>query len=358
MPSFEHYNPVRVVFRDGAFDAVGALDQVRDRRCMFLGYAGFDHDRLAPLHKAASTLFIHDEFEENPSLAFVRRIASRIEADNIDTILAVGGGSTIDTAKSSSYLSASPTWRPGDPPTGVTRCNIVAVPTTAGTGSEVSPYAILVDESGGKKILSDPVLYPAVAVCDPKLTHGMPRHVTANTGVDALSHVVEAFLNKKCDGFMNALALDALRLIRAGLPRALSDPDDDKARSTMMLAALEGGFLLAACGTVIVHALGYGMSKEWELPHGHANGLLLSSFVELMARKGSDRAKQILDVFDNELSGFIEETGIVRDPARHVLDDTLLSDWTEAGTKSYGINNGVETLSEDDVRYMLESSLS
>lgn len=354
---FEYHNPVRIVFASGAFEQLPQLSEVKNRRCMFLGYEGFNLSRLENVRSSAETFHVHDAFEENPSLDFVRTAAEIVRSADIETIVAVGGGSTIDTAKAASYLAANPGWVPGDPPAGTTRCSVVAVPTTAGTGSEVSPYAILADPNGAKKIVADPAVYPTVAVCDPSLTHGLPRGVTANTGIDAISHSVEAYLNRKSGGFMPALAQDSLSRIQYNLPLVLEEPTNARARSEMMLAALEGGMLLAACGTVIVHALGYELSKSWNLAHGFANGLLLNRFVQIMAQKGSEEARTILRIFHDDLGGFIERVGIAADRREHRLTDDLLHAWTASGIRSYGITNAVRPLGEDDIRDILASSL-
>ena len=357
MVRFEHYNPVRVIFGTWAADRLGELDEIRGRRCLVAGYEGFDAGRLGAAREAAAWFGAIDGFEETPTVGFVRRAAERVRADRVETIIAVGGGSTIDTAKAAAALAADPGWKPGDPVPSRTACRVVAVPTTAGTGSEVTQYAIIADEAGVKRILPSPALYPAAAVCDPLLTLALPPAVTANTGVDAISHGVEAYLNRRCDGFLDALAFDCLTRAAECLPAVLAEPGNVDARAGMMLAALEGGLVLAACGTVVVHAMGYGLSKAWGLAHGKANGLLLGRFVEAIAAKGNAKAARVQELFGGSLGEFIAACGMTPDPARHVLTADLEREWVALGTASYGLPNSVEPLSEADVREILVSSL-
>lgn len=357
MMRFAHYNPVRIVFGPGEAGGLGDLDDIRGRRCLAMMYQGFDAGRLDAARAAASWLGTHEGFEENPTVAFVQRAAEQVREDRVQTIIAVGGGSTIDTAKAAAVLAAAPDWNPGDPVPEHSPCRVVAVPTTAGTGSEVTQYAIVTDSAGVKRILAAPSIYPSVAVCDPLLTLGLPPSVSTNTGIDAISHGVEAYLNRQCDGLLDTVALDCLSRSAKSLPSVLADPTDVSARAQMMLAALDGGLVLSACGTVVVHAMGYGLSKVWGLPHGRANALLLGRFVEVLAAKGSEKAVRVQRLFGGSLREYISSCGITPAREQHVLSERLEHEWVAMGMASYGLSNSVVPLEEADVRDILVSSL-
>jgi alcohol dehydrogenase class IV len=152
----------------------------------------------------------------------------------------------------------------------------VLVPTTAGTGSEVSPIAVLSDTAAHLKkgVVSD-YLYADVALVDPALATGLPPTVTAFTGVDTLCHAIESYTNKFAQPFVDALALEAIRLVATHLRRAVSCGDDLEARYGMALASLYGGLCLGSVNTTAVHALAYPLGGSYDVPHGVANSLLL-----------------------------------------------------------------------------------
>jgi alcohol dehydrogenase class IV len=232
---------------------------------------------------------------------------------------------------------------------------LVAVPTTSGTGSEVSPFSVLTDdETHQKRFLKHPALMPAVALCDPLLTVTMPVQVTADTGIDALSHAVEAYLSVLCQGFMEGIALESCRLVAENLPVVLeNDPGDMTARENLMLAALDGGIVLANCGTVFVHALGYCLTAKFGYTHGKANAILLAGFVEHLAERGSPRAQAILDIFGGSLRAFIERCGVPQKlPPGSVTSDEFAA-WVSTGYNAYGRVNGVIALDRSDVENVL-----
>ena len=293
-----HYTcPTEIRFGSGVFATVPEMDAVAGRRCMFLSYPGFDDASFRErLGASCETLCMPDGFEENPTEEFVRRLAEKVVVEKIDTIIAVGGGSSIDTAKAAAWFAGNPNWDlTGDNPlVTANKLRIIAVPTTAGTGSEVTPYAILTDADNHKRILNHPSLIPHLAVCDPLLTITLPRHVTAHSGIDALSHAIEAYMSQPCEGILEDMALASLKRGIKALPTAVSDPDNISARSEMMLSALEGGLVLAHCGTVMVHALGYCLTGAFRYSHGLSNAIILPAFIDVLTDLGSERAQHIL----------------------------------------------------------------
>ena len=300
------------------------------------------------------------EFEENPTVEFARRLGQKVAKENVSTIVAIGGGSTIDTAKAAAWFAVNPTWTNGADPSeaSVPMTTIVAIPTTAGTGSEVTPYAILTNnETHRKEILQHKKLVPKVAVCDPRLTVSMPAHVTAHTGVDALSHSIEAYFSKRCEGLLADFPLIACRRIAEHLPTAIARPDDLTARTEVMLAALEGGIVLAHCGTVIVHALGYNLTRVLGYSHGLSNSLLLAGFVEHLAQRGNQRAQNVLGCFDGDLQGFIRRCGITESLADQDISAQTRDDWLRSAYESYGRPNCVLPLEYADVADILDRAM-
>jgi alcohol dehydrogenase len=356
--AFEFKLSTRIVFETGAIGRLCGLPEVTGRRCMLLKFPAFDAVALLPeLESISNCLIVPDNFEENPSVDFVRELAKSVVENNIQTIIAIGGGSSIDTAKAAAWFAKNPNWNLiGE--NSVTVENdiaIVAVPTTAGTGSDVTPYSILTDSEHKKRILNHPSLTPSVALCDPELTVTMPPHVTAHTGIDAICHAIEAYLSKQCNGLLADMALASVeRGIRA-LPAVLKDPYDIAGRSEMMVSALEGGIVLAHCGTVMVHALGYCLTGAFGYQHGLSNAILLAAFIDVLSEKGCERAIKVSNMFDNDLAGFIYKCGI--DEHVPAIDSQTLKQWAQAGYDSYGRSNCVMELTFKDIETILTKSL-
>ncbi len=355
--AFSFHLPTRVVFRRGAVAMVPALDEVKGKRCMLLTLRSHaPEEAITELAAAASHLTLIRGVEENPRHSYVCALAEQARAERIETVVAIGGGSAMDAAKAVAWFAANPGWRIGEErQPAIPAMKLVAVPTTSGTGSEVSPFSVLTDdETHQKRFLKHPALMPAVALCDPLLTVTMPVQVTADTGIDALSHAVEAYLSVLCQGFMEGIALESCRLVAENLPVVLeNDPGDMTARENLMLAALDGGIVLANCGTVFVHALGYCLTAKFGYTHGKANAILLAGFVEHLAERGSPRAQAILDIFGGSLRAFIERCGVPQKlPPGSVTSDEFAA-WVSTGYNAYGRVNGVIALDRSDVENVL-----
>ena len=223
---------------------------------------------------------VFSDVRSDPDLECVQAAAEAMRAHQADGVVAVGGGSALDAGKAAAFLlrQTRPLWdfedigdnwrkaNPNIPP-------VVAVPTTAGTGSEVGRAAV-VSGPGGKKVIFHPKMLPVAAVADPELTRKLPPHLTAATGFDALAHAVEALcaptFHPPCEG----IALEALRLIRRALPRAFANGDDMEARATMMAAAMMGATAFQK-GLGAVHSLSHPLGFLYKLHHGLLNAVLL-----------------------------------------------------------------------------------
>jgi alcohol dehydrogenase class IV len=222
---------------------------------------------------------IFDEVESDPRIEIVYQCQHQAETEGCDMIIGIGGGSSLDIAKVASvmiankedltsYFGMNNIPGPGIP--------TIMVPTTSGTGSETTPIAILSDEKEHVKkgVVSD-YLYPSIALVDPELTYVLPPYVTAYTGIDALTHAIEAYTNKFAQPFVDTFALEAVRLIGNSLRRAVNRGKDAQARYNMALASVYGGMCLGSVNTAAVHALAYPLGGTFDVPHGVANSLLL-----------------------------------------------------------------------------------
>lgn len=231
------------------------------------------------LQQAGCTIIESEFVSAEPTRKFFESVLQQARTAQIDSVLGVGGGSVIDVAKLVAALAY------GDQTVsqvlGINllhgrRLPLVCLPTTSGTGAEVSPNAILLDEADElKKGVVSPYLVPDAAFVDPMLTVTVPPHVTAATGLDALTHCLEAYANKFAHPIVDNYALQGLKLISANLLRAVRNGQDLEARAALSLGSLYGGLCLGPVNTAAIHALAYPLGGRFRIAHGVANALLL-----------------------------------------------------------------------------------
>ena len=241
-------------------------------------------------------LAVFDDTPENPTIEGVERAFAVYREQNCDGIVAVGGGSVIDSAKAVSVLARFPGLfsQYFDNPEKLTApaAPLVAVPTTAGTGSEVSHSAgIHPDATSRSKGIRSPHIVPRVALCDPDLTSTLPSSLTAGTGMDALSHCLEGYLSKMVNPPLDAIALDGVGRVVSHIERAVADGRDRDARWQLMMAALEGGMSIAK-GLGPVHALAIVFSDRG-FNHGILIAIALPSVLRLMAQHVPDKMDRL-----------------------------------------------------------------
>lgn len=216
----------------------------------------------------------------NPTTDEVAAGLALARAEKITALVALGGGSPIDVAKGIAMLLANggtyADYQWGGKAITKRSAPLIAVPTTAGTGSEVSKVAVVSDPANSfKKGVLSPLMFPHVAIADPALTRGLPPRLTAATGMDAFIHALEAYVGLRANPFTDQFALAAMRAATEYLPRAVADGEDRQARKEMMLAALWGGIAMDHAGLGLVHSLSGPLSAYGHLHHGLANALIL-----------------------------------------------------------------------------------
>jgi 4-hydroxybutyrate dehydrogenase len=275
-------------FGEGCVAEIGEdLDQLGIRRALIVADKGVVGaglvERVTDAMSQDRIAGVFDDTPSNPTERAARKALELYRACGADGIVAVGGGSPIDLAKAVGLMAT----HDGDFESyaailgGVPRITaavapVIAVPTTAGTGSEVGRAALITLDDGRKLGFISPHLFPKRAVCDPELTYGMPPGLTAATGMDAISHCVETFLSPKFNPPADAIALDGLGRAIRHLRRAVADGSDREARREMMIAALHGGLTFQK-GLGAIHAISHplGGLEEPSLHHGTLNAVLL-----------------------------------------------------------------------------------
>lgn len=260
------------------------------------------------LRVAGAEVHILQGVSADPSESVVLAARAMILEVNATGVLGLGGGSSLDVAKLAAALAASggnlhDAYGMGRLPTG--RLPLALLPTTAGTGSEVTPIAIITTGENQKSGVVSPVLLPDLAVLDPETTHGLPAHVSAATGVDAIVHAIESFCsaNTNNNPVSRALACEALRLMGRSLEIAVASPGNATARSDMLLGSLLAGQALANAPVAAVHALAYPIGGRFKLSHGLSNALVLPHVLRFNAETAPGDYAEIAPILFPDLVG-------------------------------------------------------
>lgn len=253
---------------------------------------------------------VWDDSGHEPTLDDFNQLLAAARATKVEAVIGIGGGSSMDLAKLVAALVDSDQDVRAVQGTGLLAGRnvwLACVPTTAGTGSEVSPIAILLDEDDAlKKGVVSSHLVPDAAYVDPLLTMSMPSAVTAATGLDALTHCIEAYANKFSHPIVDTFALEGVRLVMRSLRRAVQDGSDLAARTDMARASLYGGLCLGPVNTAAVHALAYPLGGEFHVAHGVSNAVLLPHVLAFNLPAAPDRYAQIGHAAGVSASGSVE----------------------------------------------------
>jgi alcohol dehydrogenase class IV len=303
----------RLLFGRGALAGLPvALGRIGIHRALIVTDRGLVRtgipDEVASLLDAAGVAHAtFDGVEPDPRLAIVDLCLAAARASDCDGLIGLGGGSALDIAKVTSIMLTNAGTAADY--VGIDRIPVpglpkVLIPTTAGTGSEVSAIAILSDTQAHlKKGIVSPRLYADLALVDPALTVSLPPHITAYTGIDALTHAIEAYTNRFAHPLIDTLALKAIALIGEYLPRAVARGDDSEARTNMALASTLGGMCLGPVNTAAVHALAYPLGGLFNIPHGIANSLLLPYVMRYNLISSMSRFGQIAGALGVQVAG-------------------------------------------------------
>ncbi|MCF5844819.1 iron-containing alcohol dehydrogenase [Aeromonas veronii] len=289
---YDFFCPVKLLAGEQALEQLASeLTSLGARRPLLLTDKGVNATGLATLlanvlaEGELPVAAIWDEIPADSSTAVVERIAKRYRELDCDSLVALGGGSVIDTAKAVNiltsmggdhlldYSGAGCLTRPLKP--------LAVVPTTAGTGSEVTLVAVIKDEASGRKVpFTSPFLLPQLAVLDPRLTQGLPLNITAATAMDAMTHAIEAFIGTAKNPVSDALALMAVEKIASALPQIIHDPQNKQLRLQLAEGSTLAGMAFSNSMVGLVHALGHSLGARCHLPHGLCMNLFLPTVLD------------------------------------------------------------------------------
>ena len=238
------------------------------------------------LDEASFPYEIYSEIKPNPTVTNVQQGVEAFKASGADCLIAIGGGSSMDTSKGIGIVANNPEFPDvvsleGCAPTKHKSVPIIAMPTTAGTGAEVTiNYVIIDEERKAKMVCVDPNDIPAVAIVDPELMYSLPKSLTAATGMDALTHAIEGYITKGAWVMSDMYELQAIKMIAENLPLAVEEPTNPVGREGMALAQYIAAQAFSNVGLGLVHGMAHPMGSLHDIPHGVANALLLPTIME------------------------------------------------------------------------------
>ena len=313
MQNFNYYMPVKIFFGEGRLEELGTLTKGLGEKALLvtgrksMRKLGITDKVMKLLQESFVKVVLYDEVTPNPTVEVVNEGAKIAVKEGCDVIIGLGGGSALDSAKGIAVVAShgGSAWDYiGEGKVTEKTLPIVAIPTTAGTGSETTLVSVLTNKKNLRKdAISSPYIFPKVAIVDPDLMKSMPSELTADTGFDALAHAVEAYLSINANPFSDILAMKSISLINDSLVEATKNGEDLEARGNMALASSLAGMAIAQAGVVAGHGFGMSIGGILDTPHGRTVGILLPSVISYNLPEVSERISQLASCFNLPATG-------------------------------------------------------
>ncbi|MDE5918481.1 MAG: lactaldehyde reductase [Duncaniella sp.] len=307
------------------------------------------------LDEAGIRYEIFSDVKPNPTVSNVRNGIEAFKAAEADFIVAIGGGSSIDTAKGISIVINNPEFADivsleGCAPTTHKGVPIIALPTTAGTAAETTINYVIIDEEKQKKMVCvDPNDIPAVAIIDAELMYSLPKSLTAATGMDALTHAIEGYITKGAWEMSDMFEIEAVRMISKYLPVAVEEPSNADARNGMAVAQYIAGMAFSNVGLGLVHGMAHPLGSLFDIPHGVANALLLPTIMRFNMEKCLDKYPAIARAMG------VDTTGMTAEEASVAACDAVQALAVKVGIPQHLSELGI---TENDIPRLAEQALS
>lgn len=296
----------------------GAINRMGKKKALIVTDKGLIQFGVAKLvtdvlDEAGIEYSIFSEVKPNPTVSNVRAGIEAFKEAGADILVAIGGGSAIDTAKAVGIVVANPEFSDivsleGCAPTKNKSVPIIALPTTAGTAAETTINYVIIDEEKQKKMVCvDPNDIPAVAIIDAELMYSLPKSLTAATGMDALTHAIEGYITKEAWVMSDMFEIEAIRMIAKHLPLAVSEPSNPEGRNGMAIAQYIAGMAFSNVGLGLVHGMAHPLGALFDIPHGVANAVLLPTVMEFNMPCCIDKYGKIAEAMGVDISGMTKE---------------------------------------------------
>ncbi|WP_167607166.1 iron-containing alcohol dehydrogenase [Maribellus sediminis] len=317
-PIISIYNPSKLVFGADSFSSFVADIITSGAKRIFILTVSEILEQVesgfAQIRNSGCEVAVNTDIRQEPSFDDYKKLLAKVDQFNPDAVVGIGGGSVLDAAKLIAATTGNEV-KIEEFLKGNKKLNrntqLICLPTTSGTGSEVSPNAIFFDpETGGKVGVIDPQLVPDAAYIDPMLTISVPPAVTASTGLDALTHCIEAYANRLANPINDLLAFEGIRLIGQNLKTAFENGNDVKAREKVALGSMYGGMCLGPVNTGAVHALAYPLGSNYKIAHGVSNAMLLPFVLEYNLEAAEEKYANVALALGVDDEGNDKETAL------------------------------------------------
>ena len=310
---------------------------------------------LKVLEKANIPYTIFSEIKPNPTVSNVKAGVKAFAESGADFILAIGGGSSIDTSKAIGIITNNPEFSDvvsleGVAPTKKKSVPIIALPTTAGTAAEVTINYVITDEVNEKKMVCvDPNDIPAIAIVDAELMYTLPKSLTASTGLDALTHAIEGLITKGAWEMSDMFEIKAIEMFARYLETAVFEPTNAEARNGMAVAQYIAGMAFSNVGLGVVHGMAHPLGAIFDIPHGVANALLLPIIMEFNAPAALDKYVDIAKAMN------VYQTGMTKEEAAKAAVDAVKALSIKVGIPQHLTELGIK---ESDLEKLANSAIA
>lgn len=360
---FQYFVPVRIVSGENCVRKYGEIMKPFGGQALIVtgqssAKNGALEDAVFALNQNGQKYVVYDSVPNNPTVKSVEEGAELARRIGADFIVAIGGGSPMDAAKAIAMLARQEA-KEGIFAHKITEdvLPMIHVPTTAGTGSEVTPYSIITnDEKQTKTSIAAPSLFPRIAFLDGKYMLELPQHTTVNTALDAISHAVEGMLSVRAGALSDMFARESLRIIFSEYEALRNGKYTLQSRQNLLYGATLAGMVIANTGTSPVHGMGYSLTYFHDVPHGRANGLLLPEFLKLCLKKKPERTREIYAALGMDADAFDRAVGALLGE-REKYDDTILRDYAHRASLNKNIKNCQAYFTEEDLYAVLKHSV-
>ena len=366
---FTYYMPVKVLAGQGClYEHRALLAELGKKALIVTGAAsayqnGAYDDAVKALKANGQEFACYSKVMSNPTVDCALDAAEAIKREGCGFVLAIGGGSPLDAGKAAAALALNALDK--DAVFGVSyqrALPVAAVPTTAGTGSEVTQYAILTNHTAQTKTsIAGPGMFPRLAFLDARYMRGLPRSITVNTAIDALSHLIEGMLSVRASALSDAMAEAGIRAIAECFDALAQDEPGLPVREKLLRASTLGGMVIANTGTTAVHAAGYQLTYHRNIDHGRANGLLIGAYLRFVRGKeaelGTRRIGEILEALGMET---LDEFDAALDAllgGRERFTPEEIEAYAEAAMRAKNITNAAVIPEKADILETLRRSL-
>jgi alcohol dehydrogenase class IV len=348
---FGYYGPTRLIMGRGTIGNIPQIvkeQQVKKAQIVTdrgLVQAGVVARVTEILDKSHISYSIYDGVEPNPPIRNVEECAAQYQSENCDFLLAIGGGSSMDVAKTSGVLinhgGKITNYFIGEKPVPGPIPFLLCVPTTYGTASEVTPFAVITDDNHFKGTVAGPYVIPDVGILDADMAVALPLPIAAATGMDALTHAIESYVSLMSNPISEGMALHAIRLISQNLRQAAYSDHNHEATQNMLIASTMAGFAFSQTRLGNVHAMSHPVGGHYGVPHGIANSILLTRIMAYNRCACPEKFADIASAMGEDVNGLsaVDASVLAVEAVQNLSDDVgIPATLSETGAKTEGIH--------------------